>query len=399
VDVRTGETRTLRPAPLEGETPYRFHWNAPLIRSAHAKGTMYLGGNRVHRLTKQGESVVAISGDLSTGDPERVWKTGSGAETYGVVFALSESPVRAGLLWAGTDDGKLWRTGDDGATWTDLTSSLPREAKGRWIERVEAGRRDPEVAYLAVTAYREGDDRPLLWRTRDGGRSWSSLAAGLPPIGPVRVIREDPVRPGLLYVGTEFGLFASLDDGASWLPLGALPTASVYDLVVHPRTRDLVIATHGRSLYVLDDLTVLQELDAAAAEAPAFLATPRPAFGRYLLPGWVDWNGNAVYRGENPPEGVLLTAWIKAFTGDPPKLAISGPAPSDRPVATFTLPGTPGVNRVSWDLKPGKDAQVEYGGLGPRLVAPGTYKVTLTYGAVKQERTFEVKVAPGIETR
>jgi photosystem II stability/assembly factor-like uncharacterized protein len=399
MDLGTGDTRTLRPAPQEGEAPFRFHWNSPLIGSVHAKGTMYLAGNRVYRLTRGGEHAVPISPDLSSGNPERVWRAGSGAENYGVVFALAESPVKAGVLWAGTDDGKLWRTRDDGASWQDLTGSLPKEAKGQWIERLAAGRRDAEVAYLAVTAYREGNDRPLLWRTRDGGRTWTSLAAGLPEHGPVRAVLEDPFRDGLLYVGTEFGLFASLDAGATWAPLGGLPPVPVFDLVMHPRTRDLVIATHGRSLYVLDDLTILHELGAMAPDSPLLLATPRAAFGRYLLPGWSEWNGNAVYRGENPPEGVLMTAWVRAFTGDPVKLAISGPAPSERPVATFTLPGTPGINRVSWDLKPGKDSVVEYGGLGPRLVAPGTYKVTLTSGTVKEEKTFEVTVAPGIETR
>ncbi|HEX5043289.1 MAG TPA: hypothetical protein VFV75_10310 [Candidatus Polarisedimenticolaceae bacterium] len=399
MNLRTGDSRPLRPSPLEGEEPYRFHWNAPLLRSLHARGTMYLGGNRVYRLTKQGESVVPISPDLSTGDPARVWRTGSGAETYGVVFALAESPVTAGLLWAGTDDGKLWRTRDDGATWSDLTGSLPREARGHWIERLAASPRQADTAYLAVTAYREGDDRPLLWRTRDGGRTWMSLAAGLPQNGPARAVLEDPFRPGLLYVGTEFGLFVSLDDGASWAAFGGLPPVPVFDVVLHPRTRDLVIATHGRSLFVLDDLTLLEELDAAAREAPVFLATPRPAFGRYLLPGWSEWNGNAVFRGENPPEGVLFTAWVGAFTGDALKLAISGPAPSERPVATLNLPGTPGINRVAWDLKPGKDQSVEYGGQGSRLVAPGTYKVTLTRGEAKLERTFQVTVAPGIETR
>jgi hypothetical protein len=199
-------------------------------------------------------------------------------------------------------------------------------------------------------------------------------------------------------VGTEFGLFVSLDDGASWTPLGGLPTTSVHDLAIHPRAHDLVIATHGRSLYVLDDVTVLREL-AAARDADAFLATPRPAFGRFLLPGWAEWNGNAAFRGENPPEGVLLTAWVKTWTGDPIKLAISGPAPGERPIVTLNLSGTPGINRVAWDLKPGKDAMTEYGGLGPRLVAPGTYKVTLTYGSLEEEKTVEVSVAEGIETR
>lgn len=396
-DLGTGELKALRPEPSEGRVGFRFHWNSPLIPSVHAPGTMYLSGDRVFRLTSRGEKWEAISPDLSHADPAKIRTVGSSAENHGVVYALAESPVAKGLLWAGTDDGRLWVTRDDGGSWTDRTAALPAAARGQWINRIEPGRRDAGVAYLVVDAHRAGVYAPLVWRTSDLGATWTSLAAGLPADGPVRVLREDPVRADLLYAGTEFGLFASLDAGASWVPLGDLPTVAVDDLVVQTREMDLVVATHGRSLFVLDDLRPLQGLTAAVREEAAHLFEPRPAFGRYLLPGFAANLGQAVYRGANPPEGAILTAWVRSFTGDPLKIAIANS--QGQPVANLTLPGTPGLNRTNWDLKPTKDLLVEYGGTGARFVPSGEYDVTMTYGALKQTRKLRVEIAPGIETR
>ncbi len=396
-NIRTGEPKALKPEPSEGRPRFRYHWNSPLIPSRHARGVMYLAGNMVFRLAERGEKWTAISPDLSTRNPERTAAVGSGAENYGVVYALAESPVKSGLLWAGTDDGKLWSTEDDGGRWTDLSSSLPPEARGQWISRVEAGWKDPKVAYLAVDAHRSGSYALLLWRTDDGGRTWRDIAGNLPDGGPVKVVREDPVNPDVLYVGTEFGLLVSVDRGGHWVPLGNLPTVAVDDLVVHPREGDLVIATHGRSLYVLDDLAPLRGLTAEVQAHAAYLFPPRPAHGRYILPGFADWEGNAVFRGENPPEGAILNVWVREFTGDPVKLAVAN---SDgQPVAELTLPGTPGINRTSWNLKPTKDATVQYGGQGDRLFRAGEYEVTLTYGKVTQKQKLKVAIAEGIETR
>lgn len=397
MNLRTGERKVLRPEPAEGRPRFRFHWASPLIASRHRPGVMYLAGNVVFRLTERAEKWKANSPDLSARDPERTTAVGSGAETYGVVYTLAESPVRAGLLWAGTDDGKLWVTEDEGATWKDLTPRLPKEARGEWISRIEPGAADAQVAYLAVAAYRSGNDAPLVWRTDDGGRSWKSISSNLPPHGPVHVVREDPIRPGLLYAGTEFGLFTSLDGGGHWVPLGGLPTVAVHDLVVHPREGDLVIATHGRSIYVLDDLGPLRQLTPEVVQQPAYLFPPRAVFGRYLLPGFADWEGAAVFRGENPTEGAILDVWVREFTGDPLKLAVENP--DGHPVAELTFAGTPGINRTSWNLRPTKEAMAIYGGLGERLVRPGEYEVTLTYGRLTQKQKLRVRIAEGIETR
>ncbi len=397
-DMRTGEGKRLRPEPTEGQAKLRFQWDAPLLGSRHAKGTLYLAGNRVFRLTDRAERWTAISPDLSTRELTKMVTVGSGAETYGVVTTLSESPLAAGTLWAGTDDGKLWLTTDDGGAWSDLTASLPAAAKGQWIGRVEAGRHDAKVAYLAVDAHRTGNLAPLAWRTADAGKSWQSVAGNLPAQGPVRLVREDPRNPDLLYAGTEAGLFVSLDRGGSWAKVKGLPTVPVDDLAVHERDRDVVIATHGRSLYVLDDVTALQELTPAVAAKEIHLFPPRPAFGRYLMQGWEESAGKAVFRGENPPEGALLTFFLRDYSGDEVKLSVTNA--SGQPVANFKLPGTPGLNRVAWDLRLTKDVLVEYGGLGKdKFVPSGTYTVTLTRGKAKEKQKLEVTIAEGIETR
>jgi photosystem II stability/assembly factor-like uncharacterized protein len=397
-DLGTGELKELRPSPTEGQPEFRFHWNSPLVGSRHAPGTLYLAGNRVFRLTSRAEHWDPISPDLSARDPDKTTATGSGAENYGVVYTLAESPVVPGMLWAGTDDGKLWVTRDGGRAWTELTAKLPAPVRGQWLGRIEPSWHDPDVAYLAVAAYRAGNHAPLVFLTADRGERWRSVAGNLPGDTPVHVLREDPRNPSVLYAGTEFGLYVSLDGGGAWTWFGDLPAVRVDDLVVHPRERDLVIGTHGRSLYVIDDLTAVEELTPHLAQEPLALFPPRPAYGQYLLPGWVDWNGAAVYRGENPSEGAILTLWVREFTGEPVKVSITNAL--GQPVANLTAAGTPGLNRLSWDLRPTKDVLTEYGGQGPqKLVPSGEYTVTATRGKDKAQQKLAVTIAPGIETR
>jgi photosystem II stability/assembly factor-like uncharacterized protein len=396
-DMRGGQVKELRPSPAEGQAAFRFHWNSPLIGSRHAKGRMYLAGNRVFEVTNRGEEWRIISPDLSAQDPKRTTTVGSGAENYGVVYTLAESPQKAGLLWAGTDDGKLWITENDGQSWTDLTSSLPPAAKGQWISRIEPSAHDPKLAYLAVSAFRSQNYAPLAYRTADAGRTWQSIAANLPADGSVKVVREDPTNPSLLYAGTELGLFVSLDRGAHWAAFGDLPTVAVDDILVHGRDRDLIIATHGRSLYVVDDLTPLQELTSETQAEDVHLFPPRPVTGAYLALGWEDSAGAGEFRGQNPPEGALISFWVRDATGEPVKITIENSL--GQTMANLTAPGLAGLGRVNWDLKPTKDVLSEYGGEGQKLVRPGEYKVKLSYGKAKAEQSLKVDVAPGIETR
>jgi hypothetical protein len=399
INLRTGEKRDLRPEAAEGQERYRFHWNAPLIDSHHQPGVLYLAGNRVFRLTDKAEQFNVISPDLTRHEPGKIDTTGSGAENYGVIYSLAESPLKAGLLWVGTDDGRLWLTENDGGNWTELTEKLPEPGRGQWIVRIEPGAKDPKVAYVVTNAYRNGDDRPFILRTADLGQTWESVAGeGLPPNDPVEVIREDPVNSNLLYAGTHFGLFASFDGGGRWLRIGALPNVRVDDLQIHPRTSDLVIATHGRSIDILDDTRPLRELTPEVLAKPAHLFSIAPAKGFYLLSGFADWNGKGVYRGDNPPEGALITFWVKEFTGEEVKIAITNS--NGQPVANLKASGAPGVNRVNWDLRPTEDVLIKYGGDNPKKFVPsGEYTAELSYGREKMKQTFQVEIAPGITTR
>ena len=396
-NLGSGAMKTLKPEPNEGQPRFRFHWNAPLIGSLHEPGILYLGGNRVFRFAEKGERWSTISPDLTAKISDRLEAAGSGAETYGIVYTLSESPVKKGMLWAGTDDGKLWVTENEGKDWTDLTGTLPAPGKGEWISRVEAGHKDPAVAYLAVDAHRSGNFAPLAFRTADRGKTWVSIAGGLPGDGPVKVVREDPVNPNVLYAGTEFALLLSVDQGKHWTKLGALPTVAVDDILVHPKERDLVIATHGRSLYVIDDLTPIQDLTPELRLKAACLFPVRGALGRSLLAGWEESSGSTLYRGANPPEGALISFWIKEGGPEPVKIAIANA--QGQTVANLTASAVTGINRTSWDLKPTKDVLTEYGGEGTLFVRPGLYEATLTYGKETSKQSIEVAIAPGIETR
>jgi len=237
-------------------------------------------------------------------------------------------------------------------------------------------------------------------RTADGGATWQSVVGeGLPASAPVEVIREDPTNPRLLYTGTHFGLFASTDGGGKWMRLADVPAVRVDDLVIHPRTADLVIATHGRSIAILDDTRPLRELTPEVAAQPAHLFSVAPVNAGYLLGGWVDWAGKAEYRGKNPPEGAIFTVWVKEFTGDEIKIAITNAAGT--PVANLKAPAAAqGLSRLTWDLLPTKDVLTQYGGVdAKRLPAGGDYTAELTFDKTKVKQTFRVNVPEGIKTR
>src|SRR5438874_1473815 len=397
-NMRTGELRNLKPQPAEGRQATRFHWNSPLIMSRHKPGVLYLGGNYVYRLTDRAERYSVISPELSKIEAGKINPIGSGAENYGVVYSLAESPVRAGTLWAGTDDGKLWVTQDDGAKWTELTENLPEPIRNQWIVRIEPSAQDANAAYVAANAYRAGDDRPMIVCSADGGKTWTSVVGDLPANAPVEVVREDPLNAKLLYAGTHFGLFASFDQGGHWVRIGDIPPVRVDDVQIHPRTFDLVVATHGRSLYVLDDARPFRELTSEIAAKPAHLFSVRPVIGAYMPTGFSEWNGKGVYRGANPAEGALFTAWVREFTGDEIKIAITNAA--GVPVANLKGPGVAGFTRLNWDLRPTEDVLTKYGGDDPKkLMSTGDYTAELTFGQTKAKQTFHVDLVEGIIPR
>ena len=396
-NARTGEARTFAPKPAEGQAAFRFQWNAPLLASRHRSGTLYLAGNRIFKLTQRAEHFEVISPDLSHNHPDKTTAVGSTAENYGVVYAFAESPRKADLLFAGTDDGRLWFTENAGRQWTEMTDTIPAEVRGQWIARIEPSHFDAGSAYVVFTAYRAGDDRPHLYRLANLGKEWTRVTGDLPTHHPAIVVREDPVNQHLLYAGTEFGLFVSVTGGTRWLKLGGLPAVRVDDLKIHPREADLVIATHGRSLYILDDTRALRELTPEITAKEAHLFSVRPAHGRLIHPGWEDALGKGWFKGENPPEGALLTVWGREFTGE--KWSVKITNARGQPVAKFERVATPGLTRVNWDLKLAKEFRGDYmGDEANRFVTAGDYTAELTYKETKVKQTFKVTIDEGLPT-
>ncbi len=399
IERATGRIKLLRPEAKEGSPALRFNWNAPFAVSHHDPDLLYLGGNRLFRLTRRGDAWEAISRDLSGRDPDKILSAGSGAENYGTITTLSESPIQRGLLWVGTDDGRVHVTRDDGKTWEDVTASL-RVPKGTWTSRIEASHFEPGAAVASFDGHRTGDDAPYVLETRDFGATWRSIAGDLPAGGPVKVVREDPVNARLLFAGTEFGAYLTLDRGDHWLSLKGetLPTVMVHDLEIHPRERDLVAGTHGRSIYVLDDLTGLEQLTAEALGKPLALLSPRPATSFHLLPRGGMW-GDDQFAVKNPPLGAVLQYWVGQRSVDGAKLLIRDAA--GRKVREIKGPAESGLNRVTWDLTRDKEERIDppearWPGQTP-FVPAGEYDVTLTVG--KESSTAKLKVSYERELR
>ncbi len=394
---RTGERKNLKPIPKEGEAGYRFNWNSPFVISHHDSKTLYFGGNRLFKLTERGDRWDPISPDLSTQDPQKMTAAGSGAETHCTIVSLAESPLKAGLIWAGTDDGNIQVTQDGGTTWMNVAGNLPLPGRGEpsvpknlYVSRMEASHFEEGTAYVALDGHRSDVFSPFLFMTTDFGKSWKSIASNLSANAPVKVIREDPRNSQLLFAGTEFGLYVSFDRGSKWLPLkNDLPTVAVDDIVIHPRDRDVVIGTHGRSIYVLDDITALQELTPEVSGSDVHLFSIRPALRFHYLPGNAAW-GNRFFKAKNPPFGANINYYLKAFTGDEVKITIADAA--GKKMRELTGTQYPGFNRVVWDLQFDPTGRVGAPGPGeqPELVPAGEYTVTM--GVDEKKLTAKVVV-------
>ncbi|HZS05354.1 MAG TPA: hypothetical protein VFD58_11010 [Blastocatellia bacterium] len=397
LNLKTGQTRDIQPKAKEGQPAFRFNWTSPLQASRHAAGTLYLGGNHLFKLTERGDKWEEISPDLSTQDAKKITVTGSGAETHCTIYTFSESPLKAGIIWAGTDDGKLWVTPDEGKTWNDLTANLPAEVKGLWVSRVEASHVEEGTAYVAIDGHRNDVFRPFVLVTNDFGKTWRSIAGNLPPGGPVKVVREDPVNRNLLYAGTEFSFWLSFNRGRTWIRLNnALPTVAVDDIVVHPRDRDLVIGTHGRSIFVLDDIRPLEEMTPEVMASDVHLFSLRPATEFYYLPESAVWS-KRIFAAPNPPFGAYINYYLKSYTGE--EVAITVADEKEKVVRKLTGPMTPGINRVVWDLKPEKEESEGPSGGQPKFVRPGEYTVTLVMGKKKLTQKVKVEAVEGLEVK
>jgi hypothetical protein len=316
----------------------------------------------VLKSTNRGEGLYPISPDLSTRDTMKIRistrATGgitpdiTGAEAHGTVTALAESPIRPGLLYAGTDDGNVWLTRNDGSAWENLTGRFPGLPRNAWTRRIEPSHFDTSTFYVAFSNHQVGDFKPYVYVSSDYGRTFRSIAANLPSDGPdfVHVIREDPYNRDLLFVGTDVGVYASIDRGASWHRFMAnLPTVPVHDLQIHPRDRELIAGTHGRSIWIVD-ITPLEQMTGEVLKGGTHLFTPRIAY-QYPEPlsgGNMGSLGHQVFEAFSPAYGAEITYRVADGSRAPARIVITNVAGDT--VRTLTGPGTTGIHRVNWDF-------------------------------------------------
>ncbi len=374
------------PAPPPA-TPYRFYWNTPFILSPHNPGTLYLGANRLFRSADRGETWTAspdLTKEIGRNDRPIMGVDGSapmaskhdGAASFSNIVTIGESFVVPGVIWVGTNDGNLQVSRDGGATWKNVAGNVPGVPAETFVSRVEPSHFDAGTAYVSFDGHRTDDETPYVFETTDFGETWRAIAGNLPR-GNVNVVREDPKNRELLYAGTEYGLFVSLDGGREWKRfMNGLPTVRVDDILVHPRDNDLIVGTHGRSIWIVDDITALQQLTPEAQESEAFLFDVRPATAwvtdvrKSILAG-----GAKIFRAQNPARGTAINYWLGSVPAEAVSLTISDI--TGREVRGIDGTNTAGLNRVQWDLA----ANGARGrGRGGQQVPPGTYLVRLTIG-------------------
>ncbi len=419
-DLRTHEARIIRPEPKEGEPRYRFQWNSPIVISAHDPKTIYYGGNFLFKSTDRGDTWTKLGGDLTTGvernnlpilgkvpDKDTLSRH-DGVQQYPCITTISESPLTTQVLWVGTDDGNLQVTRDGGQSWKNVADRAPGMPKGTYVSRVVASRHAEGTAYVAFDGHRGNDFNVYVFMTTDYGETWKAIAAGLPANnGTVHVVREHPRNPNLLFVGTEYGAYVSFDRGASWTPLKMnLPTVPVDDIAIHPRENDLILGTHGRSIWVLDDIAPLEQLDAKVLAAELHLFDVRPAVA-WRIYGHKGNTGHKFFLAPNPPYGALINYYLKAKLDEKAKVKISILDKDGKVVRELDGKKEAGINRVNWDLRYTAPAEpteeqrraMEQGfGFGPRgpMVEPGEYTVKVSAGGNEVSKTLRVDEDPRI---
>jgi photosystem II stability/assembly factor-like uncharacterized protein len=419
-DFRTREQQEVNPwgrgsgdGPAAGEK-FRFNWNSPILLSPHDKNTVYFGGNVVFRSGDFGRTWEQISQDLTTNDPERLKDAGgpvaienTTAEYYSTIISLAESSIQQGQIWAGTDDGNVQLTTDGGKSWTNLVKNISGVASKSPVSHVEPSRTNARTAYVSFDRHMFDDFRPYIFKTTDGGRNWSSVAGNLPSRAYVQVVREDLKNPNLIYAGTELGLFASYSGGKEWVALNLknLPNVSVHDIVVHPRENDLILATHGRSIWIYDDASPIQQLTSGILSSNIHLFPTRPAlryatrFTRYGI-------GDKQFAGPNPPYGALITYHLKDKPDDKTTFKIQVLDSNGKLVQELDRPAKEkGLNRATWNLRlggaevrrPPSPEETAFAGppRGPHVL-PGTYTVKLTVGDKTSQQPVEVRLDPSI---
>jgi len=406
-DLRIGRSKSIRPVASWKEPPYRFNWNSPVLVSPNDPKTVYCGGNYFFRTKDGGNSWEIISPDLTTNDPAKQKDSGgpisfesTGAEVHCTIVTIAESPMDKGTLWCGTDDGNLQVTRDGGKTWKNVIGGVQGLPKHTWCSRVEASRFDAGTAFAAFDGHRTDDDTTHLYKTTDFGRTWKSIKGNL-PFGWVHVVREDPKNRTLLYAGTEFGVFASLDAGATWFSLkNNLPTVAVHDIAVHPRENDLIIGTHGRGVWILDDISFLQEMSEAVLVSDFHLFKARPAT---LF--WSTVKGEpyskSVFLGKNPPAGISITTWSKSDIKEKTRIAVKDGHGAT--VTDFDLNQKAGLQHDTWNFQflpaaaDGKKYSTSGIAVSLPTVRPGTYTIELMVGGSAYSCPAQVLADPRVD--
>ncbi len=380
----TGESRSIRPPQTEGAS-HRYNWNSPILMSQHDPRVIYFAGNKLFKSFNRGDDWLEISGDLTTADPDRI----AGNVPHCTITTIAESKKDKNRLLVGTDDGKVQITLDGGENWTDLTDHFPFRPPNWWCSRVEFATDDKDTAYASFTGYREDDFRPFLFKTTDAGETWESISSNLPE-GPVNVVKQDPENPSTLYVGTEFGVFISLDQGKQWHALDqGLPRVSVQDLLVHPRDGDLVIGTHGRGIFVMDSVAPFQHFDAEQQDQPQLYPVRNRT--RIARTNSDMFAGDRKRLATSPPAGVPI--WYQLpKTVDEDDFSLVVKNAEGKEVGNLTGSRDAGLHRVYFP----QARQSSRGGRGGRSrgrsSAPaGRYTVELTIGESTTRQAFEIK--------
>jgi len=428
-DRTSGQTQSVQqwPEDISGHPAssqkYRYTWTQPLIISSHNPDVIYHAGQYLFRSSDAGRTWTTISPDLTRNDKTKQGDSGGpitkdqySVEYYDVIFTIAESPKQAGLIWIGTDDGLVHLTRDEGKTWTNVTPrGFPDWAM---VSLIEASCFDPATAYAVIDAHKLDNFKPYIYKTSDFGKTWTSITTGLPDNSYVHAVREDPKHRGLLYAGTETGIWVSFDDGLHWQSLQInLPTTPIHDLLIHGD--DLAVATHGRSFWILDDLAPIRQMTATVSGEPMHLFTPSSAVRTRIG----HFNPRRYPIGENPPEGAILYYWLKEEPKEPAKLEFldaqgkvirtltseekkktEAAEEWERDAKVEHIPAAAGLNRFSWDLRyespmkiPGAVYDSGNDPVSP-LALPGKYSVRLTAGGKSSTEPLEISMDPRVKT-
>jgi photosystem II stability/assembly factor-like uncharacterized protein len=411
LDLRTWDRKELQPAADEakkrGLHTFRYDWTPPMIVSQHNNEVLYLGSNYLFRFTNKGEKWEVISPDL-TAQQDNNWKGSkkdyTGYHSYGALFSIAESPLDSKVLWTGSDDGPIYVTRNGGSSWTNVTENFPPGAPTyAVVGEIEASRFDKGTAYVAYDAHTREDHKPYLYVTKDYGSTWVSINGDLPPGGSSYVIREDPVNPNLLFAGTEFGVWLTLDGGRHWVQFkNNLPTVAVRALAIQEREHDLVAGTFGRAIWIAD-IAPFEQMKAGVLDQSAYLFEPEPGTlfkTRYTYGATIEeLNGDMFFRAENPPFGTILTYYLRQNATAEATITIKDK--DGKTVRVLTGPGTAGIHRLVWDLKRQEkvtDAEIararaetlsEKDALA--WVQPGDYTATLQAGTATQRISIKVQ--------